>query len=65
MDTNGNVDYISTTAVFNNSGATPTVTLTTTFERLLDTCQADDYKIPLSSTIDASWAHGIIFNSEM
>jgi hypothetical protein len=54
---------VSTTAVFSGDGTT--VTLTAVFERLLDTYEADDYKIKQSSTMDALWANGMIIGSEM
>ena len=61
MDDNDNVvDVATTTSIVNNVG-----TFTATFERLLDTYEADDYVIRKSSTIDAIWAHGYILSSQM
>ncbi|TNV76666.1 hypothetical protein FGO68_gene12215 [Halteria grandinella] len=61
LDEIDNIVDISTTTTF----GTDVVTLTATFERLLDTYQADDYKIKKSSTIDGIWAHGFIASDEM
>jgi len=61
LDDVDNIIDIDTVAVFGSNVAT----LTATFERLLDTYQADDYKMKKSSTIDGIWAHGYILSDEM
>lgn len=63
LDSQDNIDDISTQATFSTSGSTKLVTLTATFDRLLDTSQADDARLRQGGTSDAIWAHGYILGS--